>query len=104
MRDWTELHAARHPELARLGYFGSYARGDWGVGSDLDVVAIVDATDEPFDRRSLKWDLSALPVPTEMLVYTVDEWNTLQSRGKGFARALMVETVWVYVKSRKPMV
>ncbi len=104
LRDWVELECARYPELARLGYFGSYARGDWGVGSDLDVVAIVDATDEPFERRSLKWDLNALPVPTEMLVYTVDEWKTIQLRGKGFARALMEETVWVYVKSREPTV
>ena len=104
LRDWTELHITTHPELMRLGYFGSYARGDWGVGSDLDIVAIVDATDEPFERRSFEWDLNALPVPTEMLVYTVDEWKTLQSRGKGFVRALMVDTVWVYVKSREPMV
>jgi predicted nucleotidyltransferase len=56
------------PELRALGYFGSYARGDWGVGSDLDIVAVVATTDVPFDRRALHWDLSTLPVPVDLLV------------------------------------
>ena len=42
VRSWAQAEAKRHPELQRLGYFGSYARGDWGVGSDLDLVAVVD--------------------------------------------------------------
>jgi hypothetical protein len=33
-REWAEAAIAAHPELVRLGYFGSYARGDWGVGSE----------------------------------------------------------------------
>ena len=31
---WAAREAPRHAGLRRLGYFGSYARGDWGVGSD----------------------------------------------------------------------
>lgn len=31
---WVAEEAPRHPGLLRLGYFGSYARGDWGVGSN----------------------------------------------------------------------
>jgi len=27
--------------LTRLGYIGSYARGDWGVGRDVDLLAEV---------------------------------------------------------------
>jgi len=36
----------------RIGYFGSYARGDWGVGSDLDLLVIVTAAEEAFEKRS----------------------------------------------------
>jgi predicted nucleotidyltransferase len=43
-----------HPEVVRVGYFGSYARGDWGVGSDLDLIIIVDRSDEPFARAVLR--------------------------------------------------
>jgi predicted nucleotidyltransferase len=46
LREWTREQARLHPELLRLGYFGSYARGDWGVGSDLDLFALVDVRPE----------------------------------------------------------
>jgi predicted nucleotidyltransferase len=42
-----------HDAVVRIGYFGSYARGDWGVGSDLDVIAVVAFSDEAFTRRAL---------------------------------------------------
>ncbi|MGB9639319.1 MAG: nucleotidyltransferase domain-containing protein, partial [Anaerolineales bacterium] len=35
---WAINAFKTNPVLIRVGYFGSYARGDWGVGSDLDVV------------------------------------------------------------------
>ncbi len=96
VRDWAAQAAERHPELLRLGYFGSYAREDWGVGSDLDLVAIVEEASEPFERRSLCWDVSELPVPVELLVYTKAEWSRLEAEGGRFARTLARETVWVF--------
>lgn len=96
VREWAEAERKRHPELQRLGYFGSYARGDWGVGSDLDLVAVVDRSSEPFERRCLSWDSTNLPVPAELLVYTADEWETLNRKGGRFIRMLESETVWVY--------
>jgi hypothetical protein len=64
-------------EVQRLGYFGSYANGTWGVGSDIDLVAIVSASDEPFERRSVKWPTERLPVPADLLVYTEPEWTAI---------------------------
>ena len=95
-RSWAASEALRHPELLRLGYFGSYARGDAGVGSDLDLIAIVDRAAEPFERRSITWDLNILPVPAELIVYTQEEWERLQKQGKKFARTLNSQVVWVY--------
>ena len=71
IRSWTAEQVAGKPDLIRLGYFGSYARGDWGVGSDLDLIAIVKETSQPFERRALQWDLMGLPVPAEIIVYTL---------------------------------
>ena len=105
VRDWAEIAVNSREGIIKLGYFGSYARGDWGVGSDLDLVVIVDHATEPFERRSLTWDLSPLPVPSELLVYTLTEWQLLQKKGGRFARTLEQETVWVYeAPSRKPNV
>ncbi len=97
-REWVLAQAERRPELLRLGYFGSYARGDWGVGSDLDLVAVVADSAEPFERRALEWDLHPLPVPAELLVYTEAEWRSLQAGGGRFAETLARETVWLLAR------
>jgi predicted nucleotidyltransferase len=95
-RSWAASEACRHPKLLRLGYFGSYARGDAGVGSDLDLIAIVDQAAEPFERRSISWDLNTLPVPAELIIYTRKEWKRLQKQGGRFARMLNSQVVWIY--------
>lgn len=88
--------AAAHPELVRFGYFGSYARGDSGPGSDVDLVALVKSSRRTFRERALDFDLAGLPVPAELLVYTLEEWqNALAARGR-FLRQLESEAVWVF--------
>lgn len=86
-RDWMQV--------IRSGYFGSYARGDWGPGSDLDIVMVVERSDEPFERRSARWDTTRLPVPADLLVYTREEWERL-SRTRAFHRRVKQEAVWVH--------
>ncbi|OFV87254.1 MAG: hypothetical protein A2V74_11930 [Acidobacteria bacterium RBG_16_70_10] len=96
LREWASREVPRHPGLLRLGYFGSYARGDWGVGSDVDLVAVVSESAEPLERRALGWDLLDLPVPAEILVYTQAEWKKL-IRGSGrFAQTLRHEVRWLF--------
>lgn len=95
VKQWAVREASRHAKLIRLGYFGSYARGNWGVGSDLDLIAVVSETDEPFERRALTWNLTSLPVPAELLVYTQAEWEQLQASGGRFAQTLRQEVVWL---------
>ena len=51
LRQWLKMEIARHPDVLKLGYFGSYAIGDWRVGSDLDLIAIVHNSPEPFENR-----------------------------------------------------
>jgi hypothetical protein len=96
VRKWAKIEVKAHPEVRRLGYFGSYARGDWGVGSDLDIVVVVAQSSKPFDQRPLSWDTSALPVAGELLVYTEQEWEELGQQGGKFIRTLNRETIWIY--------
>lgn len=99
-RAFAGAEAHRRPALLRLGYFGSYARGNEGVGSDLDLVAVVESSDLPFERRAADWDLTRLPVPAEVLVYTEGEWAAMEARGDRFARVLRTESVWVLDRRR----
>ncbi|MCL6643243.1 MAG: nucleotidyltransferase domain-containing protein [Candidatus Bipolaricaulota bacterium] len=96
VRCWAEQRAGEFPEVLRIGYFGSYARGDWGVGSDLDIIVIIEHSSESFERRAARWDTLELPVPADLLIYTVAEWE----QGK-FSRSIADEVVWVYTKSMK---
>ena len=85
-----------NPGIIRVGYFGSYARGDWGVGSDLDLIVIINKSDEPYWERALDLDFSNLPVPVDVLVYTLQEWEKLARRGGKFYQVQKNEVVWVY--------
>lgn len=99
VRSWSIEQALKRPELMYLGYFGSYARGNWGVGSDLDLIAVVDTTSVPFERRLLNWELDILPVPADILVYTLTEWKELQQKGDKFSRMLNREVIWMYSRN-----
>jgi hypothetical protein len=70
------------------------ATGEWG--SDLDLIAVVTSGGERFDRRALAWDVTALPVPAEILIYTEAEWRDLERQGGRFAEMLTRDTVWVF--------
>jgi hypothetical protein len=67
------------------------------VGSDLDVVVIVAAPSQPFERRAAEWDMLTLPVPVDLLVYTLSEWEALD-RHTRFYQTLVREAVWVYTR------
>jgi uncharacterized protein len=97
LRAWASALARSRPEVLRIGYCGSYARGDWGVGSDLDVVIILS---HPLDVAEYTgaWDDTVLPVPVDWLVYTADEWQALTD-GLRATHVLRSETVWVYTRN-----
>lgn len=71
------------------------ARGNARVSSDLDPVAVVTYSARPFAERPLDFDLTGLPVPGELIVYTEAEWHAMRSRPSRFQRALETETVWI---------
>ncbi|RLA82150.1 MAG: nucleotidyltransferase domain-containing protein [Deltaproteobacteria bacterium] len=100
VRKWAEEIVSKTPGVVCIGYFGSYARGDWGVGSDLDIVMVIERSDLPLAQRAGKWDTTDLPVPADLLVYTLEEWREVIKRGR-FGETLRKEVVWVYQRDRR---
>jgi len=94
-RHWAAGAARACPDVARIGCFGSYVRGDWGVGSDLDIVVVLDRSDVPFERRAVEWDTTPLPVPADVLVYTSAEWRALCREPNGLP-SFAPDVAWVY--------
>ncbi len=98
VRRWAERMVRAREDILQIGYFGSYARGDWGVGSDLDLIVIIESSSKPMERRAAEWDTTELPVSADLLVYTKDEWEKMRLQGR-FGRTVMREAVWVYRKT-----
>jgi len=99
VREWAVNLAKQCPEIEKVGYFGSYACGNWGVGSDLDVILLVTESDLPFYRRAVLYDATSLPVPTDLLVYTAKEWKDPMGQTR-FVQKISKETIWVYSRSQ----
>lgn len=95
VRRWAENVVQYQAGVLGIGYFGSYARGDWGVGSDLDLLIIVKHSELPFERRNTGWKVDQLPVPADVLIYTKSEWQALGERQGRFYSTAMREAVWV---------
>jgi predicted nucleotidyltransferase len=100
LKGWAETVTRERPEVVRIGFFGSYARGDWGVGSDLDLIIIVTDSRQPFELRPSGFNTLELPVPTDLLVYTQEEWQAMKP-ARRFFQELDREASWVYTRNIK---
>jgi len=81
----------------RLYVFGSWARGEEDMLSDLDVV-VIQETPLPFFERLRKVS-SLLPQQmgaVDILVYTPEEFATMQREGNAFAEMIVEEGSLVY--------
>ena len=94
VRLWVKTAMQHRDDVLKIGYFGSYARGDWGVGSDLDLIIIVKNSSQPSKKRLLEWDVTKLPVAVDVLVYTKVEWESRHATR--FYQTVMREAVWIY--------
>ncbi|NLI80854.1 MAG: nucleotidyltransferase domain-containing protein [Deltaproteobacteria bacterium] len=101
LRTWVKGVLPNRADLLRVGYFGSYARGDWGVGSDLDLLIIVRTSSQPFERRAAEWNTMDLPVPADVLVYTEEEWQALMRRVGRFSEMLRREVIWIHAEKEE---
>ncbi|MCD6267593.1 MAG: nucleotidyltransferase domain-containing protein [Thermotogaceae bacterium] len=90
LKKW--ISSMEKKNILKVGYFGSYAKGNWGVGSDLDVVIIVERCDLPFEKRGTMWDFSDIPVPVDVFVYTEKEWEQMKEAFR--------DVKWMYISEQ----
>lgn len=92
---WAQQQAAVHPELEAVGVFGSYGRGDAGVGSDLDLLLVLRQCELPVWERLCPWDTADLPLATDLLVYSRKEWQSLPQWNPKLAAVLDHDLRWL---------
>lgn len=95
LTQWAAKQRRDHPEIIRLGLFGSYSRGDYGPGSDIDLLIIVGDSNEPrWFMRAIAFDASELPVGADVFVYTQAEVDRMLPDSPWLSR-ILGEIVWV---------
>jgi predicted nucleotidyltransferase len=83
-----------HPQ--RVILYGSFARGDYHCGSDLDLI-IVKETDQPFaDRIGDVLRLCRSRIPIEPLVYRPSEMADMLDGGNDFLETALKEGIVLY--------
>jgi UTP:GlnB (protein PII) uridylyltransferase len=97
---WAERVAIDHQGLERAGVFGSYGRGDAGVGSDLDLLLIDAHAVGPQHQRLLTWPLAELPLSCDALVFTPAEHRELLASGSAMAIALASDSRWLWSRAK----
>lgn len=90
---WAARFARETKDVIAVGCYGSYARGDWGVGSDLDLVIVHRGVEGIEDGRP-GWGLETIPVPVEVVTYTLEQWFELMSSNRRMARMLREDAIW----------
>ncbi|MGQ0652286.1 MAG: nucleotidyltransferase domain-containing protein [Betaproteobacteria bacterium] len=83
---WAGALCAGDPRVVEVIVFGSYARGDAGVGSDLDLAILVRD-----GEGSALFDVSRLPVPADVVVFEQSRWGRLSAQATGIGRAIARE-------------
>lgn len=78
--------------------FGSYAWGHPQPGSDLDLLVVVEQSQEKPYKRVLKGlkSLRGLEVPRDLLVYTRDEFEELSSNRASLCFKIKNEGIKAY--------
>lgn len=81
-----------HPEVRRVLLFGSYARGDFGMRSDADVLLVLSSSphERYFDRipdfLGFFLDMS---VPVDIFPYTEAEVERMRAKGNPLIRSAL---------------
>jgi hypothetical protein len=95
VQQWAEAQQALRPTLTKVGVFGSYGRGDAGVGSDLDLLLVDGSAIGPQHQRLLTWPLERLPLSCDALVLTPTELQELLVSGSRMAIELQRDLRWL---------
>ena len=79
--------------------FGSYGRGEAGVGSDLDLLIVDEAANGSQSERLLQWPLERLPLCCDALVLREEELQRLLGSDQRMGQELQRDLRWLWTRS-----
>jgi len=79
--------------------FGSFARGDFNEGSDIDLIVISDWKEKFLDRIKVLMDMNE-NLPIEPVGYREEEFEMMAENGNPFILEVLKEGVVIYERSK----
>ncbi len=92
----SRLIDSYQPELIVL--FGSFARNDYSVESDIDLLIVKDTDKRPIWRRVEVRKLIKTSMPVDIIVYTPQELLNLKKAKSHFLESVLQEGQILYEK------
>jgi uncharacterized protein len=90
--------AAAHPQVLRVILFGSFARGDYGIRSDLDLLVILKESAELVSERLADFLQDGFGYSTDIVPLTEAELESRPEEGDPLLRRAMGEGILLYAK------
>ena len=87
---------SKHPNVVKILLFGSFARNDFGVHSDLDLLIILGSSQKTVTDRIADFLEDALEYPTDVFPYTEQEIHARLRAGDPFLIRASREGIQLY--------
>jgi len=84
--------------LKKIIIFGSFARGDYHKGSDLDLIIVGEFKERFIDRIGKIIELNDSDLEIEAMVYTEEEFQRMIQERRPFIEQVLEEGIVVYEK------
>ncbi len=84
--------------LKKIIIFGSFARGDYHKGSDLDLIIVGEFKERFIDRIGKIIELNDSDLEIEAMVYTEEEFQKMIQERRPFIEQVLEEGIVVYEK------
>ncbi|OGL46970.1 MAG: hypothetical protein A2161_09405 [Candidatus Schekmanbacteria bacterium RBG_13_48_7] len=97
LKKWISELRLNNKNLISAGYFGSYAKGNYAPGSDIDILLILtNSKHDRFFDRSPEFYPESFPIGMDIFVYTVDEISQMFEYGNGWIKQVFNSTIWIF--------
>lgn len=95
LKDYVKSIKRTHPEVERVGFFGSYANDTYGPASDVDLLVILRRSDKRFLDRIPDYIPNNLCVSCDVFPYTNEEIEKMKQERIPWIRHVLREAVWL---------
>ena len=95
LKDYAKSIKCKHPEVERVGFFGSYANDTYGPASDVDLLIILQQSSKRFLDRIPDFLPGNLSVCCDVFPYTREEVERMNQESLPWICHVLKETVWL---------